>query len=162
MLNIEIGKTYQAVFLLKEIENYKSNQGEVKIGHASVERFEFVKKIKVVKEVHEYDLGIKQLKELNTTKLKVLSIINPCEQNFAYKLLNLNETKEILKDVITKKNVSCVFSMDEMINAGYGSKTKSLKQAIKCFNDVIEKEGLPLRATEWSQPSFVQLVYKNM
>lgn len=156
-LDIEIGKKYMASFIAVRISEYQSNQAPIKIGHALIERIKVLGKVKVIEEYHDYHLGIIELGKLKDAKVKVLSIVNPCEQNFAYNLIMLKETQDILNEMKTNKRIECLFTMDELINGGY--KSKGIANAIKCFNCVLEKNEMPYKAVIYVDTSKGTNVY---
>lgn len=144
-LDIEVGKIYPASELVTKIINYQSNQAPIKIGHGLVETIKMIGKIKTINEVHTYHIGIKELELLKNLKIKVLSIINPCEQNFASTIINLESTKEFF-NLIEKEPEKCfLFDMDELINAGY--ERKGAGGAVKCLNCVFVKKLMPFKAS---------------
>lgn len=151
-LNIEIGKRYFASYLLNEIRNFSSR---IQIGHAII-------KVKE-RDKHLYYIEEKELENLKDTELKVISIINPCEQNFAYKLIMSKETQENLKKIESQKNLCYAFDMNDLMQAGY--KFKGVKSAISCMNCVFKKNELPFISSSHSEgiidkKHFVKISYK--
>ena len=89
-LNIKLGGIYPASYILNEIRNYPSR---LQIGHATMKVGE------LDKHLYHTDLGEDKLEKLKDTELKVLSIINPCEQNFANKIIFSEETQKNLRKI---------------------------------------------------------------
>jgi len=151
-LNIEIGKICSASLILREIQNYPSR---LQIGHA-------VLKIKGVNK-HLYHIDEKTLENLKDTELKILSIINPSEQNFAHKLIMQEDTQENLKKIKAQKNLCYAVDMNDLAQAGY--KFKGTKCAINCINRVFKTKGLSFTASDHSEGKidkkhFVKISYK--
>lgn len=153
ILNISIGKIYPASYILNEIKNFPSR---VQIGHAIM---------KVNDENrHVYYINESKLKNLNETELKVLSIINPCEQNFAYKLIMSPETQKNLKKIKEDEELTYVFNINDLTQAGY--RFKGTKCAINCMNCVFKKNELPFISSDYSEGKidrkhFVIISYRN-
>jgi hypothetical protein len=154
ILNIEIGKNYPASYVLNEIRNFSSR---IQIGHA------IIKVNGVDKHLYSFDIDENKLKSLKNTELKVLSIINPCEQNFAHKLIMSSETQENLKKIEENKSLSYAFDMNDLMQAGY--KFKGMTCAVNCFNCVFKKNELTFIASKYSEGTidrkhFVKISYK--
>lgn len=155
-LNIAIGKTYKASHLLKEIQNYPSR---LQIGHA------IIKINGNDKHLYHIDLSEEQLKKLKDTELEVLSIVNPCKQNFAHKLIFSKETQENLKEIEEQKNLCYVINMNDLMQAGYTFKTLSI--AINCINCVFKRNGMTFTASKYSEGKidkkhFVRISYREI
>ncbi len=152
--NIEIGKKYSASYLLNEIKNYPSR---LQIGHA------IIKVNGVDKHLYHTDLNEEQLKNMNNKELKVLSIIDPCEQNFAHKLIMSPETQENLKKIESQKTLCYAVDMNDLIQAGY--RFKGIHYAISCMNYVFKRNKMSFTASLHSEGKidrkyFVKISYR--
>lgn len=151
-LNIKIGESYSSSHILNEINIFPSR---IQVGHATMKDKNGDR--------HLYYVNETQLKNLKDTELKVLSIINPCEQNFAHKLIFSKETQENLKKIDAQKNLCYAIDMNDLIQAGYTFKTLSI--AINCINCVFKKNEMTFTASKYSEGKidrkyFVKISYK--
>lgn len=138
-LNIEVGNIYPARFLMKEIQKFPNSR--IQIGHGLIidEKYNNHK--------HDYYIDIFKLEKLKNNQIKVLSIINPCMQNFAYKLITSEEIENNL-EILKKNNKTYLFvELKDLINSGYTS--KNTKDAIKCINCVFKKNNMPFKASDY-------------
>ncbi len=153
-LNIEIGKGYSASYLLNEIRNFPSR---IQIGHAITKARD--------RDRHLYHVSEEELERLKDTELRVLSIINPCEQNFAHKLIFSPETQENLKKIKAQKGLCYAVDMNDLMQVGY--RFKGVNSAIHCMNCVFERNELPFKASPHSEGKidrkhFVKISYRQV
>lgn len=155
-LNIIIGKTYPASHILNEIKNFSLR---IQIGHATM------RVNKVDKHLYSFDFNENKLKNMKETELKILSIINPCEQNFAYKLIMLEETQNNLKEIEKNKSLSYVIDMNDLMQNGY--KFKGMTCAVNCLNCVLKKNEMPFIVSKYNTGTidkkyFVKISYREI
>ena len=153
MPKITIGKTYPASYILEQLNKH---EGHVKVGHLLIKN----EKTREVKHKYFGEIDLESLKE---TPVKVLTLINPCLQNFANKILEKQETLNFLKEIENNTNIFYFFDMNDLKEAGY--KSKGTKAAIICFNCVLKKKKLPFKASAYKKDGksgFVKISYKNI
>lgn len=135
-LNIKLGKTYPANFILEKIK--ENLNVDIMFGHILVE-YETEKR-------HKYFIDKDFIKKLKITPIKVYTIITlPNCQNFAYRLLEEPEVKEILEKIDETNNVICVLDENDLAKAGYNY--KSIKKAITQINRVFKANKMTFRAS---------------
>ena len=146
-LNIELGKTYLASTILQKMQ--KSDL-DIRFGHVLVE-YETEKR-------HKYFITTDFIKKLKNTPIKVYTIITlPNCQNFAYRLLEFDDIKEILEKIDEKNNMCCVIDENDLIKAGYNY--KGIKKAITLINKVLKANKMTFRAS--SHPEGIKIKYSK-
>ena len=146
-LNIEISKTYSASTILQKV--LKSDL-DIRFGHILVE-YETEKR-------HKYFVDTDFIKRLKTTPIKVYTIMTlPNCQNFAYRLLEFDDIKEILEKIDENNNICCVIDENDLTKAGY--KSKSIKKAITLINRVLKANKMTFRAS--SHPEGIKIKYSK-
>ena len=148
-IDIEIGKTYLPSQILEKIEQYPNL--DVRFGHIRIE-YEGEKK-------HKYFIDKEFIKSLNTTPIKVYTIIvRPNCQNFAYRLLEQKEVKEILEKINENNRLCCILNEEDLAKANYNY--KSFKKAITLINKVFKADKMTFRAM--SHPEGIKVVYRKI
>lgn len=135
-IDIIIGKSYPASYILEKMEeNLNVN---ITFGHILVE-YETEKK-------HKYFMDRNFIKKLKTTPIKVYTIMTlPNCQNFAYRLLEQQDIKEILEKIDETNNLRCILDESDLAKAGYNY--KSIKKAITLINKVFKANDMSFRAS---------------
>ena len=135
-LNIKIGKSYPANFIFEKME--ENSDVDIMFGHILIE-YETEKK-------HKYFIDKNYIKNLNGTPIKVYTIMTtPNCHNFAYKLLEQQDIKEILENIGEDNNLYCIIDKDDLSKANY--KQKSVKKAITQINRVFKANKMTFRAS---------------
>ncbi len=173
-LEIKEGKTYPAQQILNEIKRFKGER--IQIGHAVIENH------KTKEKEHFYYLDEKKLVELSKPiiipprkknekpqeiirMIKVLSIINPCEQNFAYKLIMNKETLKNLEELKQNPNSFIAYDMNDLMNVGY--MFKGFHCAIKCMNCIFRKNNMQFKASpytiteKYDKKYYIKIMYED-
>lgn len=135
-LNIKLGKSYSANFILEKMEeNLNVN---IMFGHILVE-YETEKK-------HKYFIDKDFIKNLKVTPMKVYTIITrPNCQNFAYRLLEEPEVKGILEKIDENNNIHCIIDENDLRKANYNH--IGMKKAISLINKVFKANKMTIRAS---------------
>jgi len=135
-LNIKIGKSYPANYILEKVQEEQSI--DIQFGHILIE-YETEKK-------HKYFVDTDYIKNLKSTPMKVYTIMTtPNCHNFAYKLLEHRDIKEILENIGENNNVCCIIDKNDLLKANY--KQKSVKKAITQINRVFKANKMTFRAS---------------
>jgi len=146
-LNIKIGKSYPADFILEKVQE-KQNI-DIQFGHIIVE-YETEKK-------HKYFVDTDYIKNLKNIPIKVYTIMTtPNCHNFAYKLLEQPDIKEILENIEENNNLCCIIDKDDLSKANY--KQKSVKKAITQINRVFKANKMTFRASTHNEGIKVNIV----
>ena len=147
-LNILIGETYPANHILEKIE--ENPNIDITFGHILVE-YETEKR-------HKYFINKDFVKELKNTSIKVYTVMTlPNCQNFAYRLLEQQDIKEILEKIDETNNICCVLDESDLAKADYNY--KSIKKAITLINRVFEANKMSFRASSHSEG--IKITYKK-
>lgn len=147
-LNIEIGKTYPASTVLQKIQEKRSL--DIRFGHILVD-YETEKK-------HKYFIDKDFIKKLKTTPIKVYTIMTlPNCQNFAYRLLEQQDVKEILEKINENNKLCCVIDENDLAKAGYNY--KSIKKAITLINKVFKVNDMSFSAS--SHDEGIKITYRK-
>lgn len=149
LLNIEIGKTYPATTVLQIIQE-KPNL-EIRFGHIVIEHDN--------EKRHKYFVDENCIKNLNITSMTVLTIMTkPNCQNFACRLLEQTDIKQILENVKKDNNLCCVIDENDLKKANYNH--KGIKKAISLINKVFKANNMTFKAS--SHPEGIKIIYKKM
>lgn len=148
-LNIQIGKTYPASQIIEKIQ--ENPNLDIRFGHICIE-YEEEKK-------HKYFIDEEFIRNLKTTPIKVYTIISrPNCQNFAYRLLEQREVKEILEKIEENNKLICILNEEDLSKANYNY--KSFKRAITLINKVLKANKMTFRAM--SHPDGIKIVYRKI
>ncbi len=109
---VELGKTKDKEFIEKLEEELRSKNTKPK-------------------EIAKIVSNLEKLK----IHVKVLKIINPCQENFAYKLIMSNDVQESLKDT----TLDTLIDMNDLKKHEYTN--RGVGAAVKCINCVLGKNG---------------------
>lgn len=145
-LSIEIGKSYPASKILQEMQ--KRQDLDISFGHILIE-YETEKK-------HKYFIDEDYIKNLKNIPIKVYTIITiPNCHNFAHKLLEQQDIKEILEHIKKDNNLICVIDENDLKKANCDH--KDMKKAISLINKVLKFNKMSFRASahnEWIKLSY--------
>jgi len=148
-IDIEIGKTYSASHVLEKLQEYPNL--DIRFGHIIVD-YEDEKR-------HKYFIDKEFVKSLKTTPIKVYTIIaRPNCQNFACRLLEQKEVKEILEKIEENNKICCVIDENDLVKANYNY--KSFKKAITLINKLFKASRMSFRAS--SHPEGIKITYKKI
>lgn len=146
--NIEIGKSYPADYVLGKMNEDLKN--DIKFGHILVE-YETEKR-------HKYFINKDFIKKLKDTSIKVYTIITiPNCHNFAYRLLEQKDIKDILENINESNNLCCILDQNDLMKAGYVH--KNMKKAIMMINKVFKTNKMTFKAS--SHPEGIKIIYKK-
>lgn len=153
-IDVTIGKSYPASVVLDKVKE-KSNL-EIQFGHILVE-YETEKR-------HKYFINTDFIKTLKETPIKIYTIIpRPSSHNFALKLLENNEVREILESVEANHNLVCLIDENDLAKANCNAKSK--KKAISLINSVFKSHRMTFRASsraEGIQIRYMKIVEKKI
>mgnify|MGYP003394714570 CR=1 FL=1 len=148
-IDIEIGKTYLPSQIIEKMNRYPNL--DITFGHIRIED-EKEKK-------HKYFIDREFIKSLNTIPIKVYTVIaKPNCQNFAYRLLENKNIKEILEEIEENNKLCCIIDETDLAKANYNY--KSFKKAITLINKVFKANGMTFRAS--SHPEGIKVTYKKI
>ena len=148
-IDIEIGKTYLPSQIIEKMNKYPNI--DITFGHIRIED-EKEKK-------HKYFIDKEFIKSLNGTPIKVYTIITkPNCQNFAYRLLENKDIREILEKIEENNKICCVIDETDIAKANYNY--KSFKKAIALINRVFKANRMSFKAS--SHPEGIKVTYKKI
>ncbi len=148
-IDIEIGKTYLPSQIIEKMNKYPNI--DITFGHIRIED-ENEKK-------HKYFIDREFIESLNGTSIKIYTIIaKPSCQNFAIRLLEQKEVKEILEKIEENNKICCILDESDLTKANYNY--KSFKKAITLINKVFKANRMTFRAS--SHPDGIKVTYKKI
>lgn len=148
-IDIEIGKTYLPSQIIEKMNKYPNL--DIRFGHIRIEH--------EGEKNHKYFIDREFIKSLNDTPIKVYTIIvKPNLQNFAMRLLEHKDIKEILEKIEENNKICCVIDETDLVKANYNY--KSFKKAITLINKVFKANKMTFRAM--SHQEGIKVVYRKI
>ncbi len=149
ILGIEIGKSYPASTIIEKVQE-KSNL-EIQFGHILVE-YKTEKK-------HKYFMDTNFIASLKDTPVKVYTIIpRHNSHNFACKLLEQKDVREILENVEKDHSQICLIDESDLIKANCNSITT--RKAVTLINKALKANCMSFKAS--THPDGIKIAYKKI